>query len=140
MIQNNAHFTFREIDISEVENEIKNLNPKKTTTFGNIPIKVLKSAIDACAPTIHSIINYSFIRDFAFPNNLKRGDISPIFQKEDATDTKNYRPVSVLPAVSKIFERIMHTQLIGYIDRYLSPIMCGYRHGYSKQYALIKHF
>ena len=54
-----------------------------------------------------------------FPTNLKLADISPIFKKYDTTLVKNYRPVIVLPVVSKIFERIMHKQITVYIGEYL---------------------
>ena len=56
---------------------------------------------------------------------------------ENANLTKNYRPVSVLPIVSKIFERLLQKQTISYIDQYLSNFLCGYRQGYSTQTALI---
>ena len=49
---------------------------------------------------------------------------------------KNYRPVSILPVVSKIFERIMQKQINSYVEKYLSPYLCGYRKGYNTQYAL----
>ena len=48
----------------------------------------------------------------------------------------NYRPVSVLPVVSKVYERIMKKQILGYIDKHLSPHLCGYRKGYSTQTTL----
>ena len=72
-----------------------------------------------------------------FPDKLKLADITPIFKKDDRTDMNKYRPVSVLPAVSKVFERIMQKQITEYMDQYLSPVLCGYRKGYSAQYALI---
>ena len=60
-----------------------------------------------------------------------------VFKKEDASLLKNYRPVSVLPVVSQICERIMQKQILEYIDKHLSPHLCGYRRGYSPQKALI---
>ena len=63
--------------------------------------------------------------------------MTPVFKKEDASLLKNYRPVSVLPVVSKIYERIMQKQILEYIDKHLSPHLCGYRKGYSIQTALI---
>ena len=53
------------------------------------------------------------------------------------TQAKNYRAISVLPSVSKVFERLMQKQLLFHIDSYLSPYLCGYRKGYSAQNALI---
>ena len=46
-------------------------------------------------------------------------------------------PVSVLPSVSKIFERIIQNQFSSYIDEFLSPYLCGYRKGFNTQYALL---
>ena len=53
---------------------------------------------------------------------------------------KNYRPVSALPVVSKIYERIMQKQILGYIDKHLSSHLCGYRKSESTQTALISMF
>ena len=51
--------------------------------------------------------------------------------------SKNYRPVSVLPVVSKFFERLMQKQTNDIIEKHLSPYLCGYRKGYNCQYALL---
>ena len=48
--------------------------------------------------------------------------MSPIFKKKDKPFVENYRPVSVLPTVSKMFERIMQKQVTDYIGKFLSPI------------------
>ena len=58
-------------------------------------------------------------------------------KRKDATDVKNYRPVSVLPSISKVFERLMQKQMVNFINDKLSPYLCGYRKGYSAQHALI---
>ena len=63
-----------------------------------------------------------------------------MFKKEDASLLKNYRPVSVPPVVSKIYERKMQKQILEYIDKHLSPHLCGYRKGHSTQTTLISMF
>ena len=50
---------------------------------------------------------------------------------------KNHRPISVLPPVSKIFERLLQKQIISHIEEHLSPSLCGYRKGFNTQHALI---
>ena len=60
----------------------------------------------------------------------------PVFKKDDSTQVKNYRPVSLLPVVSKVFERIMLNQVTAYMNEYLSPHLCGYRKGFNTQTAL----
>ena len=91
---------------------------------------------DICSPTVHNLFNKTF-HENVFPDELKVADITPIFKKDDSTNVKNYRPVSVLPTVSKIFERIMQNQISSHIEKHLSPFLCGYRKGYSAQHALI---
>ena len=63
--------------------------------------------------------------------------MTPAFKKDDASLLKNYRPLSVLPVVSKIYEKIMQKQILEYIEKHLSPHLCGYRKEYSTQAALI---
>ena len=73
----------------------------------------------------------------SFPNELKLADITPILKRDDSTLAKNYRPVSVLPCVSKMFERIMQKHIFQYIEKFLSPFLCGYRKGFSTLTALL---
>ena len=54
--------------------------------------------------------------------------MTPVYKKKDhPTLVENYRPVSVLPGVSKVFERIIQKQFSNFIDEFLSPFLCGYR-------------
>ena len=92
---------------------------------------------DICASALNIIWNKEIITQKSFPNNLRLADETPVFKKEDASLLNNYRPVSVLPVVPKIYERIMQKQILEYIDKYLSSHLCGYRKGYSAQTALI---
>ena len=87
-------------------------------------------------PLLNGIWNKEIITQKIFPNNLKLGDVTPVFKKENASLSKNYRPGSVLPAVSKIYERIVQKQILEYIDKQFSPHLCGYRKGYWTQTAL----
>ena len=72
-----------------------------------------------------------------FSDNLKLADVTPVFKKDDPFDKKNYRNVSVLPAISKIYEKLMKRQTNDYITNHLSPYLCGYRKGYNTQQALV---
>ena len=67
---------------------------------------------------------------------MKLADITSILKK-DPIQAKNYRPVSVLSCVSKVFERIMQKQFSKYIEKFLSPFLCGYRKGFNNQTALL---
>ena len=72
-----------------------------------------------------------------FPENLNLADITPVLKKKDPLDKPNYRPVSVLPPVSKFFERLLQKQINEQMKNKLSPYLCGYRKGFSTQYALL---
>ena len=110
---------------------------KKNGTFKNIPTRRIKDISDLCSPVLANIWNEEILLNKNFPENLKLADVTPIFKKKDKTFVENYRPVSVLPTVSKIFERIMQKQITDYIGTFLSPFRCGYRKGFSSQYALL---
>ena len=72
-----------------------------------------------------------------FHDRLKLADLYPIHKKGDRNSAKNYRPVSVLPYVSKLFERVLKEQLQNRMDSLLSNRLCGYRKGYNAQHAII---
>ena len=73
-----------------------------------------------------------------FPSDLKYADVTPIFKKKDSTSKENYRPISILPSISKIFERLMFQQITSYVSDILSPYLCGFRKGYNAQHALLR--
>ena len=72
-----------------------------------------------------------------FPNTMKNADVSPVFKKGDRLNIYNYRPVSILPSDSKIFEKLMFSQINNYIDPYLSIYQCGFRKHMSAQNGLL---
>ena len=72
-----------------------------------------------------------------FPDLLKLAEIKPTFKKENRCSKENYRPVSLLPVISKIYEKILYGQINSYIHPLLSPIQCGFRKGYNTQHCLL---
>ena len=71
-----------------------------------------------------------------FQSLLKLADVTPVFKKGDPTSVKNYRPLSVLPNVSKVFERIMFKKILEQINKCLSQNLCRCRKGFSTQTSL----
>ena len=132
-----SRFSFMTVNEENVQREILDLNSKKPCTFGNIPTKMLRSSSDICNVALQNIWNSEILGKLYFPNKLKLADITPVYKKKDPTLVENYRPVSVLPSVSKIFERIIQKQFSNFVDQFLSPYLCGYRKGYNTQYALL---
>ena len=129
-------FFFSIPDLQEMENEVIKLNNNKPTTDNNIPPKILKQNINICTPYLTKIYGDS-VNTENFPAALKKGDITPGHKKGVTTDKGNYRPVSILPSVSKFFERNMYRDIDKYMQRYLSPSLCGFRKGYSTQHCLL---
>ena len=105
------------------------LNNKKNGTFGNIPTKLLKEVSDIGAPALNDILNKEITTQKCFPNNLKLADVTCKFKKENASLLKNYRPVSVLPVISKMHERIMQKQNLDYIDNHYLPTYVNIQKG-----------
>ena len=129
-----ATFSFSEVQYEDLMLEVNNLDVKKAGT--NIPTKLLKQMKEVIVEPLMHIWNDEIIKNKKFPPKLKLADITPIFKKLDSLLKKNYRPVSILPVASKIFERLMQGQMKDYIDKHLSPYLCGYRKGFNAQYAL----
>ena len=73
-----------------------------------------------------------------FPEELKLADVIPIFKKLDPFDKANYRPISLLPSLSKVYEKLMYKQLNTFFMKKLSPLLCGFRSGNGTQHALLK--
>ena len=68
---------------------------------------------------------------------MKAAEVTPIFKKNDDLDKENYRPVSVLPHVSKIIERVMYTQIENFMEDKLSKLLTGFRKNHSTQHSLV---
>ena len=132
-----SKFSFIEVDVRDMVNEIDKLNAKKSGTFMNIPVKRLKEVVDIVAQPLTDIWKYEIVLGKKFASQLKLADITPLHKKLETINKENYRPVSLLPVVSKLFERIMQKQMVDYIEKFLSPYLCGYRKGYNTQYALL---
>ncbi len=137
VIDIDTEFSFLKIGISDIKTELKNLKTNKASTFLNISAKQLKQVMGIIVEPLTKIWNMEVIENKTFPSRLKCADLTPIFKKLECTLAKNYRPVSILPVVSKFFERIMQKQINIYVEKYLSPYLCGFRKGYNTQYALL---
>ena len=113
------------------------LKNKKAAGADNIPSKILKDAVTVIVPPLTELFNCS-INETHFPSKLKHANVIPLFKKDSNTDKTNYRPISILPSISKVFERLMFRQITSYIDNIISPYLCGFRKGYSPQHVLLR--
>ena len=72
-----------------------------------------------------------------FPAALKLAHITPAFKKGSKNSKENYRPISILPNISKIYERCMYKQMSDYLGNFFSKFQCGFRQGISAQHCLL---
>ena len=128
-------FSFKNITSHDFENQIKTLDPKKATVENDIPTRMLIETNQLSSVFLTKIYNDSK-DDLVFPGTLKNADVVPIHKKEERTKKENYRPVSLLPIISKLFERDMYNQILAYVDKYLSPYLFGFRKGHSTEQCL----
>ena len=131
-ISQNDTFFFDIMDENDVKNKINGLK-EKSSSPDDIPAKILKTSCDIVSPYITEIYKISN-RHTGFPNLLKEADVTPIHKKGERSQKENYRPVSILPTISKIFEKDMYEQIYSYIQKYFSPSLCGFRKGYNTQH------
>ena len=130
-------FELRKVTTEEVDIKIRQLNPIKASPVDCKPTKLLLTNSDVFSVAIQSLFN-SRLSKGTFPKDLKAGDISSRFKKEDAFTKKNYRPITVLPSLSKIYERLMQYQMLPCVQSFLSSLLCGFREGCGTQHALLR--
>ena len=87
---------------------MKNL-PSDKKTAGKIPANILKNS-EFCFSELLKCINKAFNKNM-LPDTLKLSDIVPVFKNIDPTDKTNFRLISLLPLMSKVFEKNMYDQL-----------------------------
>ena len=109
---------------------------QKVITGNSIPSKRLKLSAGISADILQNLFN-DMLSKGNFPDNMKLTDITPVFKKKDPLKKESYRTVSVLSAISKIFKKLMQKQMVGYIEKFLSPYLCGYRISFNTQQALL---
>ena len=98
---------------------------------------MLKCVSGVCYEEITRHINKSFEIN-TFPSNLKRSDVTPTYKAGESTCKKHCQPISILSTLSKMFERLMYSQMLPFIRPKLSNLLCGFREGYSTQHALLR--
>ena len=103
-------FTFSQINEREVLSIINKLKNKFHREKMEYPINLHKSIKSEISEAIAIIINQSILTGI-FPDQLKLAKVKPLYKTGDKSCLNNYRPISLLPTISKIFERVMYKQL-----------------------------
>ena len=116
---------------------LKDSNGKKAKRENDISLKLIKENIDLFCSVLYKMVKF-YIDKTHFRNSLKQADITSVHKKYDTTDKNNHRPVSILPSLSKAFEKCQCYQIYSYTDSILSKYQCVFRKGYSTQYSIIE--
>ena len=129
-----SSFYFSQVDKNTVLKEIRKLNMNKAVQDKDIPVKILNAEYFAqyiCLQFNEAICASKFPASFKFAN------ITPVFKQGSKNQKENYRSVSILPIILKIFEKLICRQLSNHFDNILSKFQCGFRKGYSLQHCLL---
>ena len=131
----NKKFSFQCVSEATVRKVIKSL-PSNKARAGEVPVNTLKNS-EICFFGFANCINEA-VRNNQFPDSLKLFDITTVYKKLDPSNKANYRPVSVLPLLSKVFEKVIYDQLYEYLENFLNELLCGFRKAHSTQHALFR--
>ena len=131
-----GEFNFQYVSSDVIMSLLNKLNIRKATGCDNISPKLLRIGSQIlCIPLTYLVNNC--IQSSCFPDMLKQAEVTPIYKKNDVMDKCNYRPISVLPTISKILENVLVTQLNEYFEPIFSPRMSGFRKKHSCEDVLI---
>lgn len=133
------YFTFHTVSEVQVRNAIDDLKNSKSADIYGFSVPLIKSVKDILISPLTKLVNYC-LNENTFPEALKKASVIPIYKKGDPHDSNNYRPISLLPVFSKIFEKLLLKQIIKFLDdnNILSPNQFGFKKGSSAVTAILK--
>ena len=127
-----SNFKFDFVSEDYILKFLKNINEDKAAGIDSLSGKFLKDGAAVLAKPISQIRNLS-IKYSHFPTDCKIAKLKPLFKKGSRTAPKNYRPISLLPLISKLIEKFIHGQTQKYLDDY--NILYRYQSGFRKSYS-----
>ena len=133
---NPQSFNFSKVSVDYVLRKSNKLSNRKAIQNTDIPVKTLKQNGDIFGSYICHFFNVCIDKG-TFPSGLKHANIPPVFKNGYRGPKENYRPVSILPVISKIFEKILCNQITPFTDQFLSKYQCRFRKGFIAQHCLL---
>jgi len=126
------------IDEEKVRTMLSNLDASKSTGLDDLGPRFLKLSANIIYPVVHHIINLSISLSI-FPDLWKSAKVSPLFKAGSKCDVNNYRPISILPTLSKLVEKHVHDSVMQYLNHYclLMQTQSGFRKNHSCETALV---
>ena len=131
-------FVFEPCDPSEVRLLINELNPSKASGPNGIPTKIMQMISNIICTPLSKIYNIS-VPSGTHPEKLKYANVIPVFKKGSRLLISNYRPISLLSNLNKIFEKLMYKRIYAFLEKYniLYDLQFGFRAKHSTTHALI---
>ena len=131
-------FAVSETDLETLTNILMSMKNSPACGSDGVCVRALKVSFPVIGPVILHIIN-TCLSQADFPPSWKHSIIHPIFKSGDPTDPSNYRPISIIPVISKLVERVVQRQLLNYLssNHLLSPSQHGFRPRHSTETALV---
>ena len=132
-------FIFKSVNETHILEIINKLKNKSSYGHDRISNKLIKRAKEVLAKPLTFLVNQMIATSY-YPNALKLARVKPLFKSGDNSMFSNYRPISLLPSISKIFEYVMFHQLIEYFT--INNLFCiqqfGFRPGHSTELAALR--
>ena len=132
----NLSFSFKTVSLTDTEKEMKSLNTNKASHSSDIPTKLLKQNVYLFSPFILDYVNKS-INSSTFLSILKLAEIIPVYNKDSRYEKSNYRPINVLPNLSKIFQNVLYDQISSFLENIFSKYQTGFRKGFNPESCLV---
>ena len=134
-----AKFSFRNVTATDVKHAIDGLSNSSSLGYNGITARMIKISAPAIVDILVYIFNIS-LSTGTFPEIWKRSITVPIHKKGNIFDMANYRPISLLPAFSKLLDKLINQQLSDYLETnsVITDAQHTYRHRYSYETALLK--
>ena len=107
------------------------------TGIDGISAKIMKLSYEHILKPLTNVINFCYSENI-FPDRMKIAQVVPLHKKNSILEKGNYRPVSILPTLSKIFERVIHSQLSYFFNNHFHDMLSAFRPGYGCQSVLLK--
>ena len=136
-IYSNSSFQFKHINTKDVQDLFENLNPRKSCSDTGLMPKLMKKVAEGIAPSVTNLYNRC-VENSNWPAIWKRGALTPIFKKGDKHNVENYRPITTLSIIDKVFESLPSKQITHYFDPTLSPRLTAYRKNHSCETTLVR--
>uniref|UniRef100_A0A8K9Y7J5 Reverse transcriptase domain-containing protein n=1 Tax=Oncorhynchus mykiss TaxID=8022 RepID=A0A8K9Y7J5_ONCMY len=133
------HFSFSQIHSADVLKELQNLDPYKSAGLDNLDPFFLKLSAEIVATPITSLFNLSFVSS-EIPKDWKAAAVIPLFKGGDTLDPNCYRPISILPCLSKVFKSQVNKQITDHFESHhtFSAMQSGFRAGHGCTSAMLK--